>query len=379
MGDGVSLKSVELSSVGVTESTEWTFAELAGSEGLRAVVEVTCGDYTGGVVDLLAEIVSTLRGQRLADESQVADILRLTPARLRADRPLATALSAIRTAVVELQSVLDGVSLTETLGGEPRQAVPLYANINRCLLGQDRTPAAFGAAASRAVADGYLIVKCAPFDEVNRNTGVEVVEMARPGLERVAAVRAAVGQDVRVLVDCHSRFEVDTAPSVAEEMAKLDVGWFEEPVQPTEDPDGLTAVANDIDIPIAGGESGYGEDFFSDLVRRGAVAIVMPDVKHCGGVAEAHRAGLAATGAGGRVSLHSPTGPVSQLASAHVTAAISGALALEHAVFEASWRADLLVPPERIEGGHIQFPGGAGLGASLNRDVIGRHGRSYRP
>ena len=104
----------------------------------------------------------------------------------------------------------------------------------------------------------------------------------------------------------------------------------------------------------------------------------MPDVKHCGGVAEAYRSGRAAIEAGGNVSLHCPSGPVSQLASAHVTAAIAGDLPLEHAVYEAPWRRDLLVPPERIEGGRLWFPTGVGLGATLDPAVVRRHGRRWR-
>jgi galactonate dehydratase len=182
-----------------------------------------------------------------------------------------------------------------------------------------------------------------------------------------------------VLVDCHSRFEANAAPLVAEELARLDVGWLEEPMEPTTDAAGLVEVAGKVGMPVAGGESGYGESFFEDLVRRRAVRIVMPDIKHCGGVAEACRAGRAATAAGGQVSLHCPSGPVSLLASAHVTAAIPGALPLEHAVEEAPWRAELLDPPECIEGGRLWLLAGIGVGAKLSAEVVSRYGRAWRP
>ena len=321
----------------------------------------------------MRELVSALRDQDIAADRSIPGLLKLTLDQLMRDRPLATAVSALRTAVVDLWSQQDNLSITEALGGEPQKSVALYANINRSLLIGERTASAFGAAAERAVKQGFTDVKCAPFDEVSPPAAAdEILDMSRPGLDRVAAVRAAVGPDVRVLVDCHSRFEAHTAPVVAEELARLDVGWFEEPLEPTKDAAGLAQVAEQVGMPVAGGEHGYGEDFFADLVRRKAVSIIMPDVKYCGGVAEAWRAGRAAVEAGGKVSLHSPSGPVSQLASAHVTAAIPGALALEHAVGEALWRAGVLVPPERIEGGRLWLPRGSGLGATLNRDVVTR-------
>ena len=199
------------------------------------------------------------------------------------------------------------------------------------------------------------------------------------GLERVRAVRRAIGAGARVLVDCHSRFSKEAAPAVARELATLDVGWFEEPVQPTSASADLAAIAGAAPVPVAGGESGYGVEFFDSLLDQRAVAVVMPDIKYCGGVAEAARAGRSAVGRGGGVSLHSPSGPVSLLASAHVTAAVDGAMPLEHAVHEVDWRADLIEPAERIEGGRLLLPSSAGLGAALNPALTRRHGRIWMP
>ena len=107
-------------------------------------------------------------------------------------------------------------------------------------------------------------------------------------------MRDAVGPDVTLLVDCHSRFDIEPAVIVAEELAGLGVGWFEEPVQPLEDPAGMARIAARVPMPVAGGEKGYGEGLFAELIDRGAVSVIMPDVKHCGGVAVAARAGRAA-------------------------------------------------------------------------------------
>ena len=202
---------------------------------------------------------------------------------------------------------------------------------------------------------------------------------AQPGVERVRAVRRAIGPDARLLVDCHSRFSAQLAPVIARELAALDVGWFEEPVQPASAAADLAAIARAVKVPVAGGESGYGVEFFDALLDRRAVGIVMPDVKYCGGVAEAVRAGHSAIERGRGVSLHSPSGPVSLLASGHVTAAVEGSLPLEHAVHEVDWRADLIEPAERIENGRLQLPSSQGLGAALNGKVVRRHGQVWTP
>ena len=386
MANRPAIHSITFAAVRATPHSEWTFAALRDAEGAAALVELTCGEQTPRAVSLLAELASTLSERGPLDETPPDAALGLDAATIAQDRALAAAVSGLRSAIVICRAAREGVSLRRTLGGgvDGVASVPLYANVNRALLGTPRAPSDFAAAAERAVREGFGVVKCAPFDEVSPPSSSDrILELARPGLERVAAVRDAVGPDVAVLVDCHSRFEERTAPIVAERLAALDVGWFEEPVEPTKDAGALARIARAVSMPVAGGESGYGARFFADLVERGAVEVAMPDVKYCGGVAAAYEAGRGVARAGGRVSLHSPSGPVSQLASAHVTAALAGgggpiAMPLEHAAHEAGWRPALLSPPERIERGRLVLPEGAGLGATLNWDEVRRRGRVWK-
>ena len=374
----VHLNRVEFASVVATEQTEWTFARLHDAAGVSADVELTAGDDTGDVVRNVAEAAASLGGAPIASEADVPAMLGLDERRLRRDLALATAVSALRTGVSVIQAANGGVSLTEALGGEPLDSVPLYANINRGLFATQRMPADFAKAAEQAVREGFRAVKCAPFDEVSPDGGPdEAVRLARPGIRRAEAVRDAVGPDVTLLIDCHSRFDIESAVIVAEELAELGIDWFEEPVQPTEDSAGLARIAARVPVVVAGGEKGYGEKLFADLIARGAVEVIMPDIKYCGGVAVAARSGMAAIEAGGGVSLHSPSGPVSLLASGHVTAAMPGAMPLEYAVYEADWRADLLTPPERVEDGRLRLNGNAGLGAQLSWDLLRRVGRVW--
>jgi galactonate dehydratase len=366
--------------VTATPHTTWVFAVLGDGEGTATTVEVTFSDRSEQVVDALAGMVEALRGTDVADEAQIEALVGLTRHRLRADAVLAAAVSGLRSAVAQLEAARSGMRLHRFLGAEANAAVELYANINRGLRATDRTPDSFERAAARATREGFGTFKCAPFDEVSPAMAPDrMLRQAELGLERVRAVRRAIGPEARLLVDCHSRFSAQVAPAVARELATLDVGWFEEPVQPTSAADDLAAIAHDVPMPVAGGESGYGVEFFDGLLDQRAVAVVMPDVKYCGGVAEAARAGRSAIGRGGGVSLHSPSGPISLLASGHATAAVDGALPLEHAVHEVDWRADLIEPAERIEGGRLLLPSAAGLGAALNTEVVRRHGRLWTP
>ena len=378
MSDSVRIDRLRFAEVKASEATTWTFVEAHDGEGTVAVAEITCGGNTAEAVRLTSELAGRLRGREIAEEGDVEGLLGLAVSDMQGDMALATAVSGLRTAVSDLRAQRRGVTLTEELGGTPQESVLLYANINRHLLTRDRSPVSFGRAAELAVSRGFGIVKCAPFDGVGPpSTREAILDEARTGIERVAAVRAAVGDDVTVLVDCHSRFERHTAPLVAEQLALSNIGWFEEPVEPTKDAEGLAEVAQEVSMIVAGGESGYGREFFRSIVECGALNVIMPDVKYCGGLAEACAAGRAAMDAGGDVSLHSPSGPVSLIGGGHATAAMPWAIHLEHAVYEADWRAELVTPHERVEGGRLWMPDGAGLGVALNEAVVERYGRFW--
>ena len=369
------LDSVEFATIVVSPWTEWTFARLRAVGEASADVEIIADS---DVVRLVGEQVDTLKGATLAGEADLPRKLGVDERRLKDDFALATSVSALRTGVSIIQAVEDGTSLTEALGGEPTDSVPLYANINRGLFATQRTPSDFAEAAERTVGEGFRAVKCAPFDEVSPDdVPDEAVRQARVGIQRVAAVRDAVGPDVSLMVDCHGRFGIESAVIVAEELGELGVEWFEEPVRPNRDPAASARIAACVPMTVAGGEMGYGEELFADLIENASVRVIMPDVIFCGGAAVAARSGRAAIDAGGQVSLHCPSGPVSLLIGSHVTASMPGAMPLEHAVYEADWRADLLTPQERVEDGRLHLNPSPGLGAELNWGLLRRVGRVW--
>ncbi len=371
----VRLESAEFANVEVTPWTEWTFARLQTQSGAYAEVELTGPD---NVVPLVAEQLEFLNGKSIDSEADVPRLLDMDDHRLNGDLSLATAVSALRTGVSTIQAIEDGITLTEVLGGESAENVPLYANINRGLFPTDRTPTDFARAAERAVGEGFQAVKCAPFDEVTPGGDpAESVRNAQTGIQRVAAIRDVVGADVTLMVDCHGRFDVESAVTVAEELSDLGVTWFEEPVRPNTDPESSTRIAARVPMRVAGGEMGYGEDLFTDLIAKDAVKIIMPDVMFCGGAAVATRSGRAAIDAGGGISLHSPSGPVSLLIGGHVTSSVPGAMPLEHAVHESDWRADLLTPPECVVDGRLHLSSSSGVGAGLDWDLLRRIGRVW--
>ena len=116
--------------------------------------------------------------------------------------------------------------------------------------------------------------------------GGSKVKVGRPiheDVERLGALREALGVDFEIFTDANQAFNVDEAIRRARHYESADIGWFEEPL-PADDVEGHVRLSQSTSIPIAVGESLYGLSHFRDYLQRGACSIVQVDVARIGGV-----------------------------------------------------------------------------------------------
>ena len=188
----------------------------------------------------------------------------------------------------------------------------------------------------------------------------------------LVATREAIGDEIELLVDCHQRFDLALAFKVAEKVRPLDLYWFEEPV-PRDRVDALRQLRLHSGQTIAGGESLVGREGFWPYIAQGAVDVLMPDVKHAGGITECRRIAALAEIAQMPIAPHSPAGPVSTMAGVHLAATVANFTVLEYAFGEVDWRGELVRPAETIIDGHIRVPDAPGLGIELDEAVLMAH------
>ena len=382
---GLSFNSIE-----VRPETTWEHFAVSDSNGIVGQGEITHTQLDQRIAPIVARLANNLRGEKLTDDSDVIKLNNLTIEQLESDVALASAVSGLRCAIADALARVLQLSMVDYLRelygheGKADRKVQLYSNINRALKPSfdglsDRSPDGFAEMAQRAMEDGFTTAKCAPFDECNapfNNPGVP--REAEIGLDRIRAVKDVIGPDRTLLVDCHSRFDLQSALALEPELREAGVGWFEEPVDPITDADDFRIIRDKADMTMAGAEMGYGVGLFKKLMEEDVLDVVMPDVKFCGGPVEAYLIGRELEARWeGSVSMHCPSGPLSLLASAHATAAFGAKIPLEHAVYEADWRYEVLEPFEIVKGGSLELPGGPGLGARIDPVAIAMRGKQW--
>ncbi|HET6194545.1 MAG TPA: mandelate racemase/muconate lactonizing enzyme family protein, partial [Acetobacteraceae bacterium] len=356
---------VRVLGVRVNHRGNWIFVQVETDDGIVGLGEASHSGDDAAVTFLIRH---SLRPKLLGrDPSSVEAIWRDLAQRaaggLLDGRLEATALSGIEHALWDVNGQALGVPIHRLLGGALRDRVRLYANINRHVT--ERSPEGFAKAAATAVSEGFTAVKLAPFDNVqwSQRDRAEARPALVRGIDRVAAVRDAIGPDIELMVDCHERFNREMAVRVGRELAKLGVVWFEDPTGPADDLSGLAHIRANVDLPLVTGERMFGRAAFWPLLQAGVVGTIMPDVKHCGGLWEGKKIAAMAEAARVMVSPHNPSGPIAALASVHLAATLPNFSRLEFAWGEVPWRAALTTPAEPIANGEFSVPQAPGLGA----------------
>lgn len=362
------IESISPLIVHVNHRGDWVHVVVETDAGITGVGEASHNSNDALCVAILAQFDDLLEGE---DPRQIARIRQMLRKKA-GGRAYYTALSGLEQALWDVLAQSLGVPLHVLFGGAVRDRIRLYANINRHVV--DRSPEGFARAARQAADEGFTAIKMAPFDELRHPYRYRTGPQAdwRPGVERVRAVRKAIGDEVELAVDCHSRMEVSEAVVVGQALADVNLFWYEEPVSHT-DPEGLAAVGERVPQPIASAESVFGVEGFTPFTAERSVDVIMPDVKHCGGILELNEIAASARMRQVLVAPHNPAGPLSTAATAQAASTWPNFYILEYAWGEVDWRAELLSPAERIEEGHLVLSQEPGLGHRLNQDTVEAH------
>ena len=280
-----------------------------------------------------------------------------------AGQSMAMAISGVEIALWDIMGKALGQPIYRLLGGAYRKQVPMYASsMSRTISPDDEAKRLAGLVEKH----GFKAVKV----RVGNKFGFD--EDASPGrsLELVRTVRAALGDDIEIMVDGNSGYSAPRAIELGRHLQRYRVFHFEEPC-PYWDLDSTAKVAKALDLPIAGGEQDWELTRFKEMLQKEAVDIVQPDLIKAGGFTVCKKIAALAEAFGCVCTPHQ-TQPLGTVINLHFAAATPTCRYFQEYNIEHHPLRDTLFtePVLDVKDGLLTVPEGPGLGVQINESLL---------
>ena len=279
---------------------------------------------------------------------------------------LMSAISGIDQALWDIKGKYFNAPIYQLIGGKAKDKMKVYSWI-----GGDR-PDDIGNAAKAAKEQGFTAVKMNATDEMQYLDSYKKIERV---LERVAALREAVGMELEVGIDFHGRLHKPMAKVLAKELEQYHPMFIEEPVLP-ENNEALKEIAQHTSIPIATGERMFSRWQFKKLLADGYIDIIQPDLSHAGGITECKKIISMAEAYDVAAAPHCPLGPIALAACLQVDATCHNAFIQEQSLgIHYNTSNDLLdylqdASVFKYDNGFVNIPSAPGLGITINEEKV---------
>ncbi|MCV9886398.1 galactonate dehydratase [Metabacillus halosaccharovorans] len=343
----------------------WLFLKIMTDEGIIGWGEPVIEGKAATVAAAVKELMEGLIGK---DPHRIEDHWNMMyrSGFYRGGPILMSAIAGIDQALWDIKGKYFEAPVYELLGGACRDLIRVYSWI-----GGDR-PADVGIAAREAVESGFTAVKMNGTEELQIIDSYEKVDQA---IERIAAVREAVGPYIGIGIDFHGRVHKPMAKILAKELEVFRPMFIEEPVL-SENNEALREIAQATSIPIATGERMYSRWDYKQLFNDGYVDIIQPDLSHAGGITECKKIISMAEAYDVAAAPHCPLGPIALAACLQVDATCHNAFIQEQSLGihynEGSDLLDYIVEKNVFEykDGYVKIPNGHGLGIELDEEHV---------
>lgn len=299
------------------------------------------------------------------------------------------AFSALDTALWDILGKTAGMPIFNLLGGACRDRIPLY---NTCIDAGRYTDFSDlllrpGELAQELLEQGIRAMKIWPWDRFapQVKTGAYTgpagwasmgpvghylsLEDLKAGLRMVEDIRKAVGDRMEILIEGHSRWDVNCALKIAKALEPCEPMWMEDFIQP-DSPDDLARLVQETSIPQSVSERLFTRYAFRQILEKRAAHIVMLDLIWTGGITESKKIATLADTYHLPIAPHDGTGPVNIFACLHICGNASNAMIMEmeRAFYDGGYYGEVVTRNLPVEGGFLRIPTEPGLGTELRPD-----------
>lgn len=355
------ITSVELFQV----PPRWLFLKIDTDSGVSGWGEPIVEGRAATVKAAVEELSGYLIGR---DPRQIEDIWQVLyrAGFYRGGPVLSSAASGIDQALWDIKGKDLGKPVYDLLGGPVRDRMKVYGWI-----GGDR-PGHVAEQAKQKLAEGYGAIKMNATENMN---WIDTYKTVTETLERVQAVRDAVGYNLELALDFHGRVHKAMARVLMKELEPFHLMFVEEPVL-TENEEAFIELRRGSSIPIATGERNYTRWGFKGIITGGGVDIIQPDLSHAGGLTEVKKIASMAEAYDVALAPHCPLGPIALASCLNVDATCYNAVIQEQSIgihYNVGKSVLDYVKNQddfKFVDGRVQLPVRPGLGVDVNKELV---------
>lgn len=358
---GLEIKEIELFKI----PPRWLFLKITTNNGLVGWGEPVVEGRAATVAACIDELKPMLLGYAA---NKIEDIWQMIfrGGFYRGGPVLMSALSGIDQALWDIKGKALNVPVYELLGGAVRDKMRIYGWVH------GETPEDCAKAAEARLAAGFRAVK------MNITNELEWIDRPREvtkAVERMAAVRQAVGDEIAIGIDFHGRVHKGMAKVFAQALEEFQPMFYEELVL-AENNDALETIKSFTAVPIATGERMYSRWDFKQSFQNGWVDIIQPDLSHAGGISEVKRIATMAEAYDVALAPHCPLGAISLASALQVDFSSINAVIQETSLgIHYNESADLLdymadTSVFDVKEGFVEPPTQPGLGITIDEDKV---------
>ena len=348
-------------------AVNWMIVRITTDSGVTGVGESTFFGWPGASENVVKSFESYLIGaDPLRNEHHWNMMYRAKSMRGGA---IGGGISAIDQALWDIKGKHFEAPVWQLMGGKARDAV------RAMLVLPTGTKDEVAQHAADAKSNGFSAVKCLLYQ--HDHAAMRHSERIQDLVDRMAAVREAVGWDMDVGVEIHRNMIPGEAIVLAQELETFRPYFFEDPVAP----DSVLSfgeVSEKTRIPMAAGERNLTIWEFREYVESAGVHHVRPDIGVAGGfthckkicaIAESHHQGV--------IPHAVPSGPVATAAHVQLGACVPNYEVQEHVYEESPPYSDVVEQIITLRDGWLEIPETPGIGVELDVDGIRKHPHEY--
>jgi len=343
----------------------WLFLKITTKSGIFGWGEPVIEGKASTVEACVNELSKHIIGRSANDIEDIWQVL-YKGGFYRGGPILMSAISGIDQALWDIKGKHLGVPVYDLLGGPVREKMKMY-----CWIGGDH-PEVVLEQAKQKVEQGYKAVK---MNATGTFEWIDSIKKIKTVANNIKILREEFGDNLDIGLDFHGRVHKGMVKRLIDELSPYNPMFIEEPVL-SENNESLDHIYNYTSIPIATGERMFSRWDFKEILHRGVVDIIQPDLSHAGGISEVRRIAAMAEAYDVALAPHCPLGPISLASALHIDFASSNAFIQESSLgihynkgFDLL---DYMANPEifKVEDGYIPLIIKPGLGVEINEEKL---------